>query len=1542
MSSGFVKSKLKASREAIQGKKWETAVGEASQVLEYEADNYNAQVFRGLALLHLQRYDESEEAYRAATTSQPSQVLAWQGLEKFYREREAWKQLSEVLRRLMDLALAAGDVQRCAEGLQRLVDLQREEGTRMQRASALSAYLPDSKYYSLLSKLPLPDQTNPQATTTFASEMAIHVNSIKVLEEVIELIEEVEKDSVDKELDKRRTRLGSANKSRDALRNEVGVEVWRDSRLPDLYEQVLSHINATDEMRREAEHKLLLFRYKFLRALPNPASKLAGPSGTSATEDSSEKDKLQMKEKYGALQGFLSLASGVVAIDIPDELAWSSTLGWQDVFSPVNLPAHQLRAFVDHFPRSGVSFSFRALLYIIKDEQFMKEEKERFEAQDVDMPLPDPLFLAISGQEEAPQSILAARIAASFYLLDRDWLSCSDVAMIGLELARKEEVEFAVDLGRVKAGLESCLGSALTHLHPPQHHARALRLSDSVLAKVPHDIEALFCKAHIARVAGRWDQARELFSSIVQSTQGHNDLSMTEKNLQKLLLTRHPEREARLEMAWCDVNLGRLEQGKEELQHVIDEMDASSDVSKEDQARAWWRLGYCLWRMGGSHREETSQAFTCFITALKHDASYASAFTSLGVYYSEVSQPADLVRANKCFQKAFELDAREDEAARRLAQSYADDNDWDLVYLVARRTIEGEGGSLALTGEVRSQRRHVTRNAWAWTAIGSTELVREDFEKAIVAFQIALRSFPGDGTIWMRLGEAYVASGRLDAGIKTFEKAREILLDTEEAWQPTFSIAIVQKQQGKYLEALALLQDLCVQEPDKIAIKVTCAETRLCLALYYNRRGYTMRGKDCIVTALKEAKEVLAEDNPSLAAWKVIADCLFHYSTLTLDHDDGDQSLVLEMSQDLLRASDRYNVDDGLPSISSVSAQTVLSDVGSKRKALALNVYLNKLRVLLHHNDEQVASSVWMDLTQGLHQLSIQQSDQHDIERAKESKNQAIACAKEALKMEPGNGRYWNALGDLVFESSVKLAQHCYIKAIESDPKDVVSWTNLGFLYLYSDDDTLAKECFIKAQTFDSDYVPAWVGHSLIAKKAKNEKNFLALSKHAYALNEGSNLEASYGFASSLFKASSSSSSNGAMTSSQLHSASFALSSYLTHRPLDVSALHLSALFAEQLGELEMAIERVEKASTILEGQYEEDESTEKARLYAVCMVNLGRIRLANGDYEGAKEAFEMGSSLLVADDDDEEGRGEDALEAKGKEATRATLNISTALVLTPDDLKRARAGAHCGGGIAQFAAGEEEEAITTLRLVMEEEEGEDEPPSSDSREQLQLLLAQMLWHAGEKEGAESTVLDIITSRPKSVLGLLTLGSICVLNDDQEQLALLEAEMKSILGGEKTSAIEAFLSLSLFAKGEGDRAIKNLQRQVLSRSSIASQLQLTKMSLQVALRCRFHLDHSVAGGEETTEGEEQRALLERIQNAKEEAGRLLEFVQSEHDLHYHISSLSCMVIALVLERKKEEAVQMVMRIVSLEPHQLAHWTLLESVQNIPESNGDAE
>jgi superkiller protein 3 len=210
-------------------------------------------------------------------------------------------------------------------------------------------------------------------------------------------------------------------------------------------------------------------------------------------------------------------------------------------------------------------------------------------------------------------------------------------------------------------------------------------------------------RGYVHEFSKRWDEAREDFDKAVA-----------------LLEPDDPHHiEAAEESAWCQVQNGELEAGIRALNDVIRVLDTLTD-HETAQARAWWRLGKATWN---DNDEETfPQAYRLWITSLKRSTSFAPAYTSLGIYYTDYAKPPDVTRASKCFQKAFELDSREAEAARRLAEGFVDEREWDLADIVARRTIEGEGGT---GGESRNDidSRHKPTNVWAWKVVGLVALV---------------------------------------------------------------------------------------------------------------------------------------------------------------------------------------------------------------------------------------------------------------------------------------------------------------------------------------------------------------------------------------------------------------------------------------------------------------------------------------------------------------------------------------------------------------------------------------------------------------------------------------------------------------------------------------------------------------------------------------------------------------------------------------------------------------------------------------------------
>lgn len=229
-------------------------------------------------------------------------------------------------------------------------------------------------------------------------------------------------------------------------------------------------------------------------------------------------------------------------------------------------------------------------------------------------------------------------------------------------------------------------------------------------------------RAYILQHAGKWSAASGEFSRVVELAAEDLDDGLRAKE----------------ELAWCYANDHLLKDAASLLKDVLSQLD-ELERRDEDRARCWWRLGKCYWDMNGACNawieavknfnrlpkcsdETREEAYRHFITSLKCSSSFAPAYTSLGVYYAEFASPPDPNRASKCFQKAFELDPREGDAARRLAEGFAEEQEWDLVEVVARRTIEGEGG-LEQGAEKGPSSRYSPINAWAWKAVGIVDLV---------------------------------------------------------------------------------------------------------------------------------------------------------------------------------------------------------------------------------------------------------------------------------------------------------------------------------------------------------------------------------------------------------------------------------------------------------------------------------------------------------------------------------------------------------------------------------------------------------------------------------------------------------------------------------------------------------------------------------------------------------------------------------------------------------------------------------------------------
>ncbi|KAJ7072456.1 TPR-like protein [Mycena amicta] len=1256
-----LKSKLKTARDALGKRNYALARDASEQALAFDPTNYNANVFLGLALLELGDLVKSETAYRRAIDSSPEQLLAWQGLSKFYERTEQWTEYAETIRHLLDLYAQSHDAPKCAEAIEKLVALRREKGSSTELIEALSLLLSESPFHALLSTLPVPDHTNPEAAPSYTTHAAVH-NSLPILEEIISILEREETAVYDKEVAKRRTRLGAA--SPEVLRKEVGVEVWSLSQLPKFYSDVLNHPNTSDQLRRATDAKLLRYKYRLLCALP-----------------------VGDRRKSVASREVDELVAGTIALGIPDDLAWSLCLDALESADMSDYPVPLLRQFMLLFPSAPLTAMLKAYS-IYSGVSYI---------DGLSPSAVDPFDAMQDAYTSLANSIIATRISAEVYLQESDFQNAIVVVENGLGLLARAEVEMGKTFSHNRRGFKVVLATSLVHLFPPKHHVRALSVIDEVLAEVPDNTACLMGRAYILQ---------------------HEKRTLLPDNMDLGIRAQEEE-------SWCLTRAGDLKNGIPGLETVLSVLK-QVDGADADCARCLCRIGRAYWDIGEEKREES---YRFFISSLKHNSLYAPAFSALGIYYLDAANPRDPTRASKCFQKAFELDARESDAARRLADGFADEREWDLVEVVARRTIEGEGGlDAGLKND--GSRRFLPTNAWAWKAVGVVELARSNYAAAIQALQITLRAEPHDQVSWLRLGEAYSKAGRHAAAIKALVHAQE--LDPDD-WMCGFFLAEVQRQIGQLQEAVDSFHAILAGHPNEVGVLISLGQSYLELGRAQLSEGFGTRAEHSFGIAIRTAIQTIKESAGFRSlSWKTAADALFLLSRRSLFFDEAAVRKVLEDVVALLPSN--LDLTSNLRGV--ISTSDLDLSVISPRKVLEVTAVAYDHRITLGSSDNAARASALYDM--GIVLLCLaQQETSGDIRQ--QAQLNGTQCLTAAVREDPGNDLFWTALGNSHFVSQAKTAQHAYIKAIEIDSKNASTWATLGLLYLDQGDLELANQALLKAQTLDPECTFAWAGQALVAAANGHYSDSTTLFEHAVTLTSfvpAVDLE----YASRTFTQATGYTTGRSVDT--LLPMFFVLDRYCQSKPSDACGLHLLGLVCESFGQLERAVELVGKAILLLEAEYEETESSIVEKNFTTANSNVARLRLAVRDYEGAIEAFE--SVLGLIGDDETDG-------AAGTMQVQAQFGIS----------------------LASFHLGHLGEALEHAEAALQ--------LAADNvvlRGHATVLLAQMMWAVGHKENAKARLLDCITTDPENLVAINALAAMGILTDDH---GLVDAALADIL-----------------------------------------------------------------------------------------------------------------------------------------------------------------
>ncbi|CUS14034.1 unnamed protein product [Tuber aestivum] len=1315
MSTKAFRAALKAARSHLDAQEWVKAEAETRKALEEDPKSYIggddegiiSKVILGISLFRQQLYQESETAYLEAIateeverekTGNPESFHAWKGLvdlyEKFGGKVDSYigaavrlatiYEAMYVVPRLQERAGGKADGSlrddrtKCQTVVDNIVPFVKEKGTVAQRKRALRVLLPESPIFSYLEgRIPHPSQT---------------------LGKLIHLVEEEEREKINREVASRRSRLGAVL-GQVAL--EVKKEVYGNSPLEELYQELINWSD-DEEVRREADTKLLQHCYEKLLAFPKE-----------------KKPKLRNK--------VWKLADGLVILKYPYELAWDIVLEWKDCEKIGEHDVNMLREYIGFFPTSTLAVILNSYLGSeispfphLEVEKGGEEEIPKIAVSgDLEEPLPPDERISITigelRKQKAPRSALAFRIAGEYYTMLEEYESVVKVTRWGIGSMAIDYSYTGLTLQKNSDAMKVILARALIHYQSPKHHDEAKALFEDVLQRNLKYRSALVGLGLVLEEQHDYVGAADFLGKALALDPG--DLKTMS------------------EAAWCDVLRGNFSEGLGKLKECLSQIPGVDARWRDFKAQVLWRIGQALWSSDGTispilgsfsspdvHYRRVADRngpYHYFRSAIESNQSFAPAYTSLGIYYQDIEGNSD--RADRCFQKAFEISAGELEAAERLARNFAESREWELVEIVARRAAEADKKRSGPGKGV----------SWPQSAIGVVELNAQNFSLAIPAFRAALSTSPDDFHSLVGLGEAYTSAGRYVSALKVFLRA-EALDPTN--WFAKYMLANVRREIGEYEEASIGYRAVLELRPKEFGVLVALSETKLASAWHYIETGFFGHAADSAVESLEIAQRIVEERPDAFNLWRTLGDCCLAFTWI--------QSLVNHMPRGLVVKILKTEIDltefDILSEVDGVGSQ-VLGDTEVDDLTLCLNMAIlaYKRAVYASAEDRHAHAVAWFNLGCAEYRSYVVLPD-----RPMRHRMAAIRCFKRTIKLEPGNHEFWNALGVATGELNPKVAQHALVRALYISEKNARVWANLATLYLLQNDIQLANEAFSRAQSADPEYALAWVGQGIIASMTGNEADAQDLFEHAFEIADSSSSLVKRQFSTAAFDKVIQMQHESGLVS--LVGPIFALQKLRQEVSDEPIALRLAALFGERVKDFVSASEKLEAVCEKFEQKYETAEEEEDLICYAQAKADLARVKLGQEDYEAAIENATF------------------ALDLSGE--------ISR--------LGECRLSAHLTAGLGYYYSGNMDESLEMFKAALNESSENPDVVCLLS----QVLWAK--GGNEERDVAREQLFTCIEKNPDHLQSIMLLGAIGILDNNEDVLEAVMDDLQAVRGRE--------------------------------------------------------------------------------------------------------------------------------------------------------------
>jgi superkiller protein 3 len=1278
------KAALKAVKTSIDRKDYQEAAERATALVKQDPNNYGALLYQGFAYDNLDQVEQSESAYNKANLLKPTDPQALKGLITLYEKHGAEK-LDHYHNVAQTLALlyAERDVAQCQSIVDKYEVFARKFGARAQYRRALELTLPTSPLYEIL------EGRLPHPSQTYSR--------------LLESAEAEEKEWINQQIGERRTRLGARI---DQVTQEVNSEAIKRFKVDEICQELINWTN-DDELRHNLEERTLQRAFDNLSVL-------------SADEKPAQRDRV------------LTLANGMVIIKHPFQLAWNIALEWVDAEDLAQWDPNVLWSYIEYFPEAGLSKVLRGYLGGESSVSSpMSEEAPIGFTNTSSSPLAeaDKLILMTEGLEDCAESLLAHRILAETYLALGEHTSATEIGRKAQTLHLQAIQKYSLHLQDSLDAVNITLATALITFQSPRHHPESKALFDEILVRKPTATAPLLGVGLVL-------EEDEDYGEAVKFLQRASERDPT--NLRVLL-----------ELSWCRALHLDLNAGLDGLQHVLIEIESQKPVNLSMKAEALYRIGYCQWHLDSSSkaRKDKNGAYRYLIDAIKANASYAPAYTLLGIYFQDYGKSKQ--RARVALQKAFELSTSELEAAERLAKAFANASEWDLVELVSKRVVDS-GKARPAPG---SKKKAVS---WPYAALGVVQMNKQQYSQAIVSLQGALRISPNDYYSWVGLGESYHNSGRYTAAKRAFTKAESLDhgLPSSQTWFAKYMLANVQREMGSFDEAIAEYENVLTTVENEFGVQIALLKTLAESAWANIDLGMFGEAANLAQRALRVALQVSQENVEVFNLWKAVGDACAVFAHAKACAGKLDANLLAQLldtgrvSDNLMPLSDvdRVSIDEVIRELKSE-----LSVPSAATVAMSASICAHKRAVHASSNDIHAQAVSWYNLGWAEHRAYASSKT-----KSKSFLKAAMRAFKRAIELEAGNAEFWDALGVVTITLSPKISQHSFVRSLHLNENSARVWTNLGALYLQYNDHELANEAFTKAQSADPEYAHAWLGQGILAMLFGNMAEAKGLLMHAFDIASSSSLPSKRLFSMSAFDHLMKSPAASQEVTNLLQPL-LALQQLHVLAPDDVVFNYLSSLLAERSSDYTASVQALMTVCDSMEADYEKSESPGALACFAQAKADLARSQLAAGDYADAVTNSQTSLELSSNDDNDP------AL-AKFYVKCRLSANMSA--------------------GIAHSYLGHTDKAVQNLQCALK---------SSSFDPEITVILAQILWAKGDqdsRDAAREQLFACVEQHPDHVGAVTLLAVIGLLDDDEDVLEAVEDDLSKMRTSDKLSVLQ--------------------------------------------------------------------------------------------------------------------------------------------------------